>query len=49
MAAAPPKMRPELDYRYEQMVVRATAAFVAMDDAERKKRKRKKDDEPSDS
>ena len=46
LAICQPKMRPELDYRYEQLVVRQTAAFVAIDDALRKK---KKDDKPSDS
>jgi hypothetical protein len=42
-----PKVREELNYRYEQMVVRQTAVLVAQDEKLRKK-ERKKDDEPPD-
>jgi hypothetical protein len=48
IAICPPKMREELDYRYEQLIVRQTAAFLAQDDRIRKQ-EGKKDDGPSGS
>jgi len=48
LVTCPPKVREELNYRYEQMVVRQTAAFLAQDDMMRRKKKQK-DDKPSDT
>lgn len=38
VAAAPVSMRQEIMYRYEQLVVRMTAAFLALDDKATKER-----------